>query len=415
MDGSAATEASIEYGGGAVSLPSGASVVNVAAAQTLNGGVTSTALIQDAQKTSADWVTNVACTSCGPYPNTPHVQYGVAGVSGTPSSIGYYTPPTSPYPWAVGSGESTNLTFATGSSAGSVLWSVSPHYVGPETCDSCNSLVEDFYIWPQLNSSGSTPVREWEEDLIYYNQTVPKTEPGADLQCSVDDGGWDWNYQGTASWSKFYLNPPTNTQKITQDCAVSGHVGLPFGTLNSSGISASTTSFPLLGYQPPRSVVENLIVLVNSEEILCQLTASSSGGSICANAVRGWAGTVPTSHTGGVTWTGSVHVQYHVSLFPGNNACQIGSTSVDCAFIDYLILNGVRYDFHQIYGQYLSTGIYGVAVPVPALPSGYTSSGILNQMQMDVPTASTSVGEFLDLDNMSASWGVLASRTCKAP
>jgi hypothetical protein len=165
-----------------------------------------------------------------------------------------------------------------------------------------------------------------------------------------------------------------------------------------------------------------MIVLVDNEEILC--TASS--GNTCTASKRGWAGTTPATHSSGALYTGSVHVQYHVTFKPGDTSvCKLNGTSgaaVECVFIDYLIVNNVEYNFHTIYGTQTVGGVAGYsALTVPAYSYTYGIDRVFDQKQIDVASGigSTSspakVGEFIDLDNVTASFGVLASQSYVVP
>jgi hypothetical protein len=95
---------------------------------------------------------------------------------------------------------------------------------------------------------------------------------------------------------------------------------------------------------------------------------------------------------------------------------------VECIFIDYLILNNVKYDFHTIYGEKTVSGVAGYsALTIPAWVYTYSSDRVFDQKQIDVKSGigSTSspaeVGEFVDRDNVTASWGILASASYTVP
>lgn len=290
-----------------------------------------------------------------------------------------------------------------------MLWPLSAS-LGPQGgCDTCSTLVEDFYLWPEYDGSANpNSVDRWESDLISWILQPSQVQAGASLQCNTDPGvGWQYNYQTGPNWQTF-------PGPITQDCVGN----LPFGTI-PNGMGVGDTSF----YVTPNgsnSLEPGMIVRIDSEEILC--TAVS--GNECTNAIRAWADSNqgnPQTHLAGVPWMGSVHVQYHVSLDPGNNGCQVNGSSVDCAFIDYLTLNNVQYNFDTTYnggnGTQTSTGTYfGIPVPVPPGP-GYGIDRVYNQFQMDVPssvTSPTEVGEYVDQVNVTASWGIQAAASCAA-
>jgi hypothetical protein len=164
-----------------------------------------------------------------------------------------------------------------------------------------------------------------------------------------------------------------------------------------------------------------MILLIDNEEILC--TAAS--GNTCTSSKRGWAGTGATTHAPGALYMGSVHVQYHVTLDPGQNACLLNGKSgaaVECVFIDYMILNNVKYDFHALYGEQTVAGVPGYsALTVPAYIYTYPPDRVYDQKQIDVkggigsPSSPVEVGEFIDRDNVTASFGVLASGSYFVP
>jgi hypothetical protein len=73
-----------------------------------------------------------------------------------------------------------------------------------------------------------------------------------------------------------------------------------------------------------------------------------------------------------------VHIQYHVTFKPGDTSVckENGSsgTAVVCVFIDYLILNNIKYAFHGIYGTQTVSGVPGYAkLTVPAYAYTYAS------------------------------------------
>jgi hypothetical protein len=97
-------------------------------------------------------------------------------------------------------------------------------------------------------------------------------------------------------------------------------------------------------------------------------------------------------------------------------------TAVECVFIDYLIVNNLKYDFHSIYGTQTVGGVAGYsALTVPAYTYTYPVDRAFDQKQIDVasgigsPSSPQQVGEFIDLDNVTASFGVLGSQTYVVP
>jgi hypothetical protein len=165
-----------------------------------------------------------------------------------------------------------------------------------------------------------------------------------------------------------------------------------------------------------------MIVLIDNEEILC----TASIGNTCTASQRGWAGTKATAHSAGALYSGSVHVQYHVTFKPGDTSVckENGSsgTAVECVFIDYLILNNVKYDFHGIYGTQTVSGVPGYSkLTVPAYVYTYGIDRVYDQKQIDVksgigsPSSPVQVGEFFDRDNVTASFGVVGSANYVVP
>lgn len=91
-------------------------------------------------------------------------------------------------------------------------------------------------------------------------------------------------------------------------------------------------------------------------------------------------------------------------------------------FIDYLIVNNVKYDFHSIYGTQTVSGVPGYSeLTVPAYVYTYGIDRVFDQKQIDVasgigsPTSPVQVGEFIDRDNVTASFGVVGSATYVVP
>ena len=168
---------------------------------------------------------------------------------------------------------------------------------------------------------------------------------GASFQCSIIDGGWQFNGQHSPGWTNFSSTGHSSMTKINHDCQ------FPFGTLATS-LDATQQSFTVTpnvtGSVTAATVEPGMILLIDNEEILC--TAAS--GNTCTASRRGWAGTGATTHAAGALYMGSVHVQYHVTFDPGQNACLLNGKSgapVECVFIDYMILNNVKFDFHALF------------------------------------------------------------------
>jgi hypothetical protein len=91
-------------------------------------------------------------------------------------------------------------------------------------------------------------------------------------------------------------------------------------------------------------------------------------------------------------------------------------------FIDYLIINNVKYDFHSIYGTQTVSGVPGYsALTVPAYTYTYGIDRVYDQKQIDVasgigsPTSPARVGEFVDWDNVTASFGVIGAQSYVVP
>jgi hypothetical protein len=279
-------------------------------------------------------------------------------------------------------------------------------------------MVEDFYIWPGSNANS---VENWELDMNSWKLTPDGSDAGpvylgASFQCSVIDGGWQYNGQSSPGWQNFSPN-------IAHDCP------LPTGTLSTSGgISAGATSFSVAPNSTKSTVEPGMIIWFNdgfNEEVFCQ--AANASTNTCTSALRGWAGTTPHSHANGVAYSGSVHVQYHVTFLPGwtgTSTCAVGGTAEECVFIDYLTLNNVKSDFHSIYGTQTVDGTAGyskLTVPATSLGSSYPDR-VFDQKQIDtcsqtsqVPSVCASLGsatsplqvsEYIDQDNVTASYGV---------
>lgn len=147
-----------------------------------------------------------------------------------------------------------------------------------------------------------------------------------------------------------------------------------------------------------------MIVLIDNEEIFCEAVS----GDRCTQAKRGYGDTSATTHSAGTPWVGSVHVQYHATLIPSSNKISI----------DYLNLN---YYPDLDYTNNDNNNVFsGFSVSVATLPSGYPDR-VFNQQQMDVAygIGSTSspaqIGEYVDEDNVTISWGILGRSSYVVP
>lgn len=430
LDGSTATEASIEYTGTPVPVDPG-TVIHAAAVQMESNGATGVA-VQNGQVSPNNFKTVLASTAAqsAPYTqyyNSPHVQYGSGGnkcnqgVCGIPTAIGMI--PNQPLPTVTGSSTATNFNMTTENLPGAgnglqVLW---PYNASTGGCDSCTSMIEDFYIWPQYTSTiNPANVENWELDMNSWNLTIPTYGYlGASFQCSIIDGGWQYNGQHAPGWTNFSSTGSSSMTKINHDCQ------LPFGTLATSIDSPTQQSFTVTpnvtGSVTAATVEPGMILLIDNEEILC--TAAS--GNTCTASKRGWAGTGATTHAAGALYTGSVHVQYHVTFDPGVNNCLLNGksgASVECVYIDYMIINNVKFDFHALYGEQTVNGVPGYsALTIPAYIYTYPPDRVFDQKQIDVkggigsPSSPVEVGEFIDRDNVTASFGVLASGSFTVP
>ena len=432
LDGSTATEASIEYiPDNPISVAPG-TTINAAAVRMTSGGNMGVT-VQNGQVMTSDWKTVLSSSEIQSAPyvssyNTPRLDYGPGnntcadGVCGIPTQIGML--PNQFVPSVTGSGTATNFNMTTENLSGAggglqVLW---PYDTGSVGCDSCTSMIEDFYIWPQYTASiNPANVENWELDMNSWNLAIPTYGYlGASFQCSIIDGGWQYNGQHSPGWTNFSATGFSGMTKINHDCQ------LPFGTLSAAITSPWQESFTVTpnvtGSVTAATVEPGMIVLIDDEQILC--TASS--GNICTASRRGWAGTRPTTHSEGALYSGSVHVQYHVTFKPGDTSlCKengTGGTAVECVFIDYLILNNVKYDFHGIYGTQTVSGVAGYSkLTVPAYVYTYGIDRVFDQKQIDVaskigsPSSPVKVGEFIDRDNVTASFGVVGSASYVVP
>ena len=432
LDGSTATEASIEYIPGNPITVAAGTTINAAAVQMTSGGNTGVA-VQNGQATTSVWKTvlSSSSTQSAPYVSnysSPNIDYGPGnntcanGVCGIPTQIGMVA--NQSLPSVTGSSTATNFNMTTENLTGAggglqVLW---PYDTGSVGCDSCTSMIEDFYIWPQYTSSiNPANVENWELDMNSWNTTIPTYGYlGASFQCSIIDGGWQYNGQHSPGWTNFSSTGFASMTKIKHDCQ------LPFGTLSAGITSDTQQSFTVTpnvtGSVTAATVEPGMIVHIDNEEILC--TASS--GNTCTASQRGWGGTTPATHASGALYSGSVHVQYHVTFKPGDTSVCLedgtSGTAVECVFIDYLIVNNVKYDFHSIYGEQTVSGVAGYsALTVPAYVYTYGIDRVFDQKQIDVASGigSTSspvqVGEFIDRDNVTASFGVVASESYVVP
>ena len=431
LDGSTATEASIEYTSPVTVAPG--TTINAVAVQMTSGGVTGIT-VQNGQLTPANFKTVLASTAAESAPylsayNSPNLQYGAGGtcnqgVCGIPTEVGMVV--NQKVPSAIGSSTTTNFNMTTENLSGAgdglqVLWPYNASSGTPGGCDSCTSMIEDFYIWPQYTSSiNPANVENWELDMNSWKLGDAYGYLGASFQCSIIDGGWQYDGQSAPGWTNLSSTGFTSMTKINHDCQ------LPFGTLSSAITSTTQQSFSVTpnvtGSVTAATVEPGMIVLVDNEEILC--TAAS--GNTCTASQRGWAGTTPAAHTVGALYSGSVHVQYHVTFKPGDTSvCKLDGTSgvaVECVFIDYLIVNNVEYNFHTIYGEQSVGGIAGYsALTDPAYIYTYPVDRVYDQKQIDVAggigstTSPAEVGEFIDLDNVTASFGVIGSQSYVVP
>ena len=432
LDGSTATEASIEYTGTPVPVDPG-TVINAAAVQMVSNGATGVA-VQNGQVNPSHFKTVLSSSAAqsAPYTsfyNSPHVQYGAGnnkcsqGVCGIPTAIGMV--PNQPLPSVTGSSTATNFNMTTENLPGAgnglqVLWPYNVSSGTPGGCDSCTSMIQDFYIWPQYTSSiNPANVENWELDMNSWNLTIPTYGYlGASFQCSIIDGGWQYNGQHSPGWTNFSSTGHSSMTRINHDCQ------FPFGTLATS-LDATQQSFTVTpnvtGSVTAATVEPGMILLIDNEEILC----TAATGNTCTASRRGWAGTGATTHAAGALYMGSVHVQYHVTFDPGQNACLLNGKSgapVECVFIDYMILNNVKFDFHALYGEQTVNGVPGYsALTVPAYIYTYPPDRVFDQKQIDVkggigsPSSPVEVGEFIDRDNVTASFGVLASGSYTVP
>jgi len=310
LDGSTATEGSIEYTGPVAVAPG--TVIHAAAVQMVSNGATGVA-VQNGQINPNNFKTVLASTAAqsAPYTssyNSPHIQYGSGGnvcnhgVCGIPTQMGLV--PNQPLPTVTGSTTATDFTMTTENLPGAgnglqVLWPYNVSSGTPGGCDSCTSMIQDFYIWPQYTSSiNPANVENWELDMNSWNRTIPTYGYlGASFQCSILDGGWQYNGQHKPGWTNFSSTGSSSKTKINHDCQ------FPFGTLATSITSPTQQSFTVTpnvtGSVTAATVEPGMILLIDNEEILC----TASTGNTCTASTRRWAGTGATTHAAGPsTW-----------------------------------------------------------------------------------------------------------------
>jgi hypothetical protein len=423
-DGSKATEASIEYTQ-AIGVTAG-ETINAVAVQMSDNGNNGVA-VQSEQKSPSNWKTNVAChapggnsspsTQCTESDvqnyNSPNVHFcddstdntaknGCQGVQGIPTQI----------QMTGGFGSTQNLNFTDdglhpgGTDYGTqVLW---PYDAGTVGCDTCTSLVEDFYLWAGQNAD---KVANWELDMNdWVTATSPNVYRGASMQCSLNDGSWDYNGQDgdgvkpytSASWVPF----KGYSGNYAHDCP------LPTGTLTAT-VDAGSCNITVMPNQG--TALEKGMILWfddgTNEEILVN-NVNSDGTAVTA-CQRGYGNTPKVQHVSGASYSGSVHVQYHVTIKPGNTGCEDAKgNTVECLYIDYLTVNNVDVFNAATYGSQ-------IAFPATLIKNTYPDR-IFDQKQIDV-NASTyqgspiQAGEYVDQDNVTASFGVLASQSYTVP
>jgi hypothetical protein len=422
-DGSTATEGSQEYTG---PVPAASGTVIHAVAVQMSSNNNQGIAIQNDQTNSTLWKTNLAChqSQCQPYVNnysSPDLNYcptstdnttksGCLGVQGIPTQIAMVTNQPSP-----GFGTAANLNFTdSGLYPGStdygnqVLW---PYNSGTTGCDSCTSLVEDFYIWPGQNAD---KVQNWELDMNnWVTLASPTVYRGASMQCSINDGSWDYNGQN-GGWYQF---KNVVSSGYNHDCP------LPTGTITAA-LNNTSCNFSVTPNAAGSTVEPGMILWFkdNNEEVL----VTSASGNTVTGCQRGYAGTTAAAHNSGAAYSGSVHVQYHVTFIPGYTGyChlrQSPSTPAECIFIDYLKVNNFDVFNKATYGTMTVDGqtVSKLYVDADTISSTWPDR-VFDQKQIDVApgVGSTSnpvqVGEYIDHDNVTASFGVLASQSYTVP
>lgn len=431
VDGSTATEASEEYTG-PITVAPGTVVHAVAALMSSNGNEGK--VIQNDQTNAGLWKTNLACHAPGSSTpaqtqcpqtlvnnyNSPNLNYcgastdntgsgGCQGVQGIPSQIAMTTGLPAP-----GFGTAANLNFTdAGLYPGStdhgtqLLW---PYNTGSTGCDNCTSMVEDFYIWPGQNAD---QVQNWELDMNdWVTAATPTVYRGASMQCSINDGSWDYDGQ-VGSWYQFRNVVSTG---YNHDCP------LPTGTINTA-INSGTCHFSVTPNAPNSTVEPGMILWFKDSDEQVFVTATS--GNTVTGCKRGYAGTQRATHVAGTAYSGSVHVQYHVTFIPNYTGyCTLrgSSTPAECIFIDYLKVNNVDVFNKNTYGTMTVDGqtVSKLYVDADTISSTWPDR-VFDQKQLDVApnpayvTNPIQVGEYIDHDNVTASFGVVASQTYTVP
>ncbi|HEX4065634.1 MAG TPA: chitobiase/beta-hexosaminidase C-terminal domain-containing protein [Acidobacteriaceae bacterium] len=432
LDGSTATEASIEYNGPVAAAPG--TIIHAVAVQMASNGNQGIATQND-QTNSSLWKTNLACHAPGSSSptqtqcaqtyvnnyNSPDLNYcsassdnttssGCQGVQGIPSQVEMST--GLPVP---GFGTAANLNFTdAGLFPGStdhgtqLLW---PYNTGTTGCDSCTSMVEDFYIWPGQNAD---KVENWELDMNdWVTLTTPNVYRGASMQCSINDGSWDYDGQ-YGSWYPFRN---VVSAGYNHDCP------LPTGTITAP-LDNHSCNFTVTPNAVNSTVEPGMILWFkdNNEQVF----VTSVSGNTVTGCKRGYAGTRGAFHATGTAYSGSVHVQYHVSFIPNYTGyChlrQSPSTPAECIFIDYLKVNNVDVFNKDNYGTMTVDGqtVSNLYIDADTISSTYPDR-IFDQKQLDVaPSASyiaspVQVGEYIDRDNVTASFGVVATQSYTVP
>ena len=444
-DGSTATEASIKYEG-PFAAPSGTTVKAVAVQMTSNGytGVA----VQNGQTSAGDWKTNLAChqSQCAPYvgyyTNPPALNYaptstdnttssGALGVQGIPTQLAMTTGQVAPT--ALGGATTANFNFTTqgypnssingtgcntkgqcGTAAYFGTQALWPYNTGSTGCDTCTSLVEDFYIWPGQNAGS---VQNWELDMNSWvtlgNGSINDVYRGASMQCSINDGTWDYNGQN-GSWYKF---KDVVSSGYNHDCP------LPTGTITAA-LNTSSCSFSVTPNATNSTVEPGMILWFKDNDE--QVFVTSASGNSVTGCKRGYAGTTAAAHNSGAAYSGSVHVQYHVTFIPGyTGSCKLRqdpSTPTECVYIDYLkvnnfdVFNKSSYGTMTVDGQTVSKLYVDADTMSPTWPDR-----VFDQKQIDVaPSVGSTnspvqVGEYVDQDNVTSSFGVLATQSYTVP
>jgi hypothetical protein len=157
-----------------------------------------------------------------------------------------------------------------------------------------------------------------------------------------------------------------------------------------------------------------------------EVFVSSVSGSTVTGCTRGYAGTTAASHSSGAAYNGSVHVQYHVTFIPGYTGyCHLRetpTTPAECIFIDYLTVNNFSVFNKSTYGTMVVDGktVSKLYVDADTISNTYPDR-VFDQKQIDVAAGVASisnpvqVGEYIDRDNVTASFGILASQSYTVP